>query len=161
MVNLKSLPSDPPAYEESAPFRLDHRTHESSSRVAYGKWKFACNEPTDDLREQAQSFKDSSPLITSISETKTEYFDLLPSFQLHQSILKRSDTEFDETALGVPPLYVPERLHESRSMPAQCLPVNDLHNIIRLDEGNTHELSYLFTRNEENDGYQYYLPQTR
>lgn len=155
MVNLKSLPSDPPAYEESAPFRLDHRTHESSSRVAYGKWKFACNEPTDDLREQAQSFKDSSPLITSISETKTEYFDLLPSFQLHQSILKRSDTEFDETALGVPPLYVPERLHESRSMPAQCLPVNDLHNIIRLDEGNTHELSYLFTRNEENDGYQY------
>ncbi|KAM9934323.1 hypothetical protein OXX80_006074 [Metschnikowia pulcherrima] len=44
-------------------------------------------------------------LATVSTDARTEYFDILPSFQMFQSILKRNDFEFDEDSLGNPPVY--------------------------------------------------------
>lgn len=58
---------------------------------------------------------ESSPLVmtpqseidleVSMSNTQTEYFDVLPSFQMFQSILKRDDSQFSEDLSLNPPKY--------------------------------------------------------
>lgn len=44
-------------------------------------------------------------LSTVSSHAQTEYFDVLPSFQMFQSILKRDDRQFREDLSSLPPVY--------------------------------------------------------
>lgn len=44
-------------------------------------------------------------LSTVSSHSQTEYFDVLPSFQMFQSILKRDDRQFQEDLSSLPPGY--------------------------------------------------------
>lgn len=44
-------------------------------------------------------------LTTTLSGTRTDYFHVLPSFQMFQSILKRDDAQFNESLSGEPPTY--------------------------------------------------------
>lgn len=65
--------------------------------------------PTEELLKQSHLLN-SSPneanlLSPAVSNTKTEYFDVLPSFQMFQSILKRDDSQFSENLTVNPPLY--------------------------------------------------------
>lgn len=46
-----------------------------------------------------------SPLSLVSSNTRTEYFDMLPSFQMFQSILKRDNSQFSENLTIEPPVY--------------------------------------------------------
>lgn len=46
-----------------------------------------------------------SDLSTVSSNTQTEYFDVLPSFQMFQSILRRDGSQFSENRRGRPPVY--------------------------------------------------------
>lgn len=54
---------------------------------------------------KSNNSKPQSPLTTVNSATRTEYFDLLPSFEMFQSILKRDDRQFQEDLSRSPPRY--------------------------------------------------------
>lgn len=46
------------------------------------------------------------PTLSAVSSgAQTDYFDVLPSFQMFQSILKRDDSQFSENLLVQPPVY--------------------------------------------------------
>lgn len=51
----------------------------------------------------------NADLTTTLSGTRTEYFHVLPSFQMFQSILKRDDAQFNESLSGEPPTYEDSR----------------------------------------------------
>lgn len=63
-------------------------------------------QPSLEIQKHIETFNDSLNLLTTATSRATsEYFDVLPSFQMFQSILKRNDFEFDEDSIGNPPQY--------------------------------------------------------
>ncbi|EAZ63488.2 ubiquitination pathway protein [Scheffersomyces stipitis CBS 6054] len=58
-----------------------------------------------DLMTGNSSDSPIAPLSSVSSNTQTEYFDVLPSFQMFQSILKRDDAQFSEDLQTLPPVY--------------------------------------------------------
>lgn len=118
MPDANGLPSDPPTYDSvalsPAPIVSGLSSAELSRRpssvnLAEKSKPKPKNVPYRPARHlQAQIDKLGEPLASLSplsSGTKTEYFDILPLFQMFQSILKRNDFEFDEDNLGNPPIY--------------------------------------------------------
>lgn len=81
--------------------------------------------------------------VTSLSAvgstSQTEYFDVLPSFQMFQSILKRDDQQFSENLLVLPPQY--GDTHNSSPTPPDLSPVSSAgsshRNSVVHSSGNT------------------------
>ncbi|GEQ71693.1 hypothetical protein JCM33374_g5379 [Metschnikowia sp. JCM 33374] len=112
-----------------------------------------------------------SSLATYSTDARTEYFDILPSFQMFQSILKRNDFEFDEGNLGNPPVY-DDVSHASRDGPDPLRVESDADTRAVLDSASRNlaalnlneeeedensdefEGRYLFTENDSEEGLQ-------
>lgn len=122
--------------------------------------------PSSDLQAHIDKLGSTIENLTTFSTgTQTEYFDVLPSFQMYQSILKRNDFEFDEQTLGNPPVYG-DTTTTSPSPPTGLSPMNsnvDSAELVqsvaqRLEDYDTEgeeafEGRYLFT-DDDNDGLQ-------
>lgn len=181
-------PSEPPSYEASEaesstptrvkspdrPSLLKTGRSASSVTVQLAQASKLRNQPYKPLKEQQahiDSLGDNSinALTTFSSGTKTEYFDVLPSFQMFQSILKRNDFEFDEDILGQPPQYGDTTTspsppmaelspqHSSRDIDGVLRSVSgrlEAFNMNELDEEEEEEGRYLFSDNENEDGLQ-------
>lgn len=119
--NLSSPPltpgEQPPSYAFSTnssptqrPTPLNRQSSASLLRLEDLDKKKKKNVPYRPAPEQ-QKFIDKlgSPSVTALSASSsaahTEYFDVLPSFQMFQSILKRDDEQFGENLSIEPPQY--------------------------------------------------------
>ncbi|QFZ26983.1 putative ubiquitin ligase-binding protein [Clavispora lusitaniae] len=184
-----NIPPNPPSYEDLASAKAIDTTAqrpELASRIpsfqgllnvsplnsgsGAPKKKNVPYRPSKELQKHINKLgSPSAESITSVtSGTKTEYFDVLPSFHMFQSILKRNDFEFDETSLGCPPVYG-DTTHSSPTPPALS-PVGtstNLNQILSSDSDTVRDFApeddeyedanegqYLFTDNEEEDGLQ-------
>lgn len=153
--------SYPPPYEELRQ-HLNHlidskHDHSTSTRLRMSdEFESSRNipyRPSRNLQAQINRLLSATPLETSASGTETEYFDLLPSFQLYQSILKRNDFEFNENDLGNPPIYGDNQGSSVRTdgiMRSDQMP-RALLRVIDLDDDQM-EAGYRFTANGDNDG---------
>lgn len=105
---MSSNPSSPPIHRQSSSSIL--RGISASSNANKSSNSTRKNVPYTPAPEQ-QKYIDNldKPGITSLSTVSstahTEYFDVLPSFQMFQSILKRDDAQFSENLLVSPPEY--------------------------------------------------------
>ncbi|KAF3985108.1 hypothetical protein FT663_05346 [Candidozyma haemuli var. vulneris] len=161
-TQTRTPPSNPPPYEEG-PIEIDgnqpsvnpNGSDELVSENSPEKRNIPYR-PDKHLQKQINRLMSPTPLMTSPSGTRTEYFDLLPSFQLYQSILKRNDFEFDENALGNPPVYgeIDSRDGQFRTSITTDNRSNNFQNFGELDDENSNQASYLFSEVEANDGYQ-------
>lgn len=192
--NSKSLPVDPPSYEytvssETSPTLTPLSSTLSASRGydrnprpalnssssfrslkngAPEKKKDVPYKPSSDLQAQIDKLGGSVSNLTTFSTgAQTEYFDVLPSFQMFQSILKRNDFEFDEPTLGNPPVYG-DTTRSSPSPPSGLSPMHSHRDITSVlqsaseqlegldvnDDDEAHEGQYLFSDNEMEDGLQ-------
>lgn len=182
----KGIPSDPPSYDflaasnEITPVpsralspepRSPTPASSSSSLPNQTKNKNVPYTPSKELQKHIDRLGGGQPIISVTSGTRTEYFDVLPSFQMFQSILKRNDFEFDEDSLGKPPVYG-DTIGSSPSPPIGLSPRNssrETDNVIqsvaeRLGEYNLGqedddyyedvEGQYLFAENEDDEGIQ-------
>ncbi|WLF80198.1 ubiquitin ligase-binding protein bul1 [Lodderomyces elongisporus] len=117
MSNSPRIPRStdlPPSYETSVSGNTSRVASPSPTR-ANGNSRSAKNVPYQPSREQQQQINiltnarnNSSAtnlVATTSSNTQTEYFDILPSFEMFQSILKRDDQQFQEDLTTVPPRY--------------------------------------------------------
>lgn len=152
--------SNPPSYEElrqNLSSLIDSKQDHSTSTRLCSSDKSECRNipyrPSKNIQAHINRLLSATPLEISASGTETEYFDLLPSFQLYQSILKRNDFEFDENSLGNPPLYGDYQRSSVRTdgnsrsdqMPRAPLRIIDL-------DDHQMEAGYRFTADEDNDG---------
>lgn len=76
--------------------------------------------PSSELQSQIDSLSRNSPLSTTTSQG--EYFDVLPSFQMFQSILKRDNSQFSENLSVDPPTY--GDVENTSPTPPSLSPVN-------------------------------------
>ena len=182
------IPKEPPSYEDSeasrssSPSRVQSPENPrkllmkirspSTQSLQLAQTTKKKNIPYRPLKEQ-QTYIDLlgengiNSLTTFSTGTRTEYFDLLPSFQMFQSILKRNDYEFDEDTLGRPPEYG-DTATSSPTPPPELSPVNTRSNIDQIlnsvsgrlegyniaDDEDENEGQYLFSDNESEDGLQ-------
>lgn len=73
--------------------------------------------PSAEQQRHIASAFGNAPVLSAISSgARTEYFDVLPSFQMFQSILKRDDSQFSENLSVNPPVYG-DTLHSSATPP--------------------------------------------
>ncbi|CUM63698.1 uncharacterized protein PRCAT00001282001 [Priceomyces carsonii] len=72
------------------------------------------------------------PLSATTSSAHTDYFDVLPSFQMFQSILKRDDNQFEENLSINPPEYG-DTMNSSPTPPSALSPVSSQRNHYNLD----------------------------
>ncbi|KAG5418924.1 BUL1 [Candida metapsilosis] len=99
----------PPPYDDSER-DAEHR-HDFDPNMT--KPKNVPYRPSPDQQRQidllstgkSKSSKSRSRLTTMSSANQTEYFDILPSFEMFQSILKRDDRQFQEDLSRSPPRY--------------------------------------------------------
>lgn len=188
------IPENPPSYEDlemSTPINTVTQRPDSMSRVPSSQGRqslFPTNSvpnltkkknvpyvPSTELQKHINKLgEEPAASLTSVaSETKTEYFDILPSFQMFQSILKRNDFEFDEPSLGRPPVYG-DTTHSSATPPTlspvasstgidqMILSVSDVLNEYGVgnddddDDEYDEEIEgqYLFSDNDDVDGLQ-------
>lgn len=110
-------------------------------------------EPSEDQKKLLNKLSASniSPVATS---THTEYFDVLPSFQMFQSILKRDDFQFSENLAIDPPIY--GDTFNSSPTPPGLSPVtsqreNNLDSMMNDVSERMNE--YNLNNNEEDDNY--------
>lgn len=114
----------------------------------------------------------SSTSVTALSATSsaahTQYFDVLPSFQMFQAILKRDDEQFNENLLLDPPRY--GDTSNSSPTPPELSPMNSnsslgsprrtdiideiLDNNSSEEPEYDYEENYGFADDEANDGLQ-------
>lgn len=185
-LSKTNLPADPPSYEDirlssagaispsssNSPACSSGRSSTlnlSALRGAPEKKKNVPYRPQPTLQAQIDKLGELLlPLSPVSSGTKTEYFDLLPSFQMFQSILKRNDFEFDEGSLGMPPNYVAANTVSTASLPVQATTVeidqvlcntslSDLRHLESDDDDDDANLErkYLFSDTESDDGLQH------
>lgn len=176
------LPVDPPLYEDvrsstaSSPAPVISLSSAETSRRASALNLTGLREPKKNVpyrpsgNLQAQIDKLGEPLSSlspKSSGTKTEYFDVLPSFQMFQSILKRNDFEFDEDTLGNPPIYTDaSNAASTASLPVQ-LSTAEIDQVLlnaasnpdlNIDDSDEYDDSlegqYLFSDTESEDGLQ-------
>lgn len=83
-------------------------THPSEARTPSKTNKNVPYRPSAEQQQYIDKLG-SSESVTALSATTsaahTQYFDVLPSFQMFQSILKRDDEQFSENLLVEPPRY--------------------------------------------------------
>ncbi|KAI3403374.2 hypothetical protein KGF56_003795 [Candida oxycetoniae] len=115
----------PPSYENSV---VGGESGSGSSRLASNssrkqKKKNVPYRPSRELQQQIDllsNTKGNKPVtkLSSVSSNAhTEYFDILPSFEMFQSILKRDDQQFQEDLSTSPPEYG-DTTHSRPSIPA-------------------------------------------
>lgn len=61
--------------------------------------------PSSDQQRHIDLLAQTTTLTSVTSGTQSDYFDVLPSFQMFQSILKRDDSQFNENLTVNPPIY--------------------------------------------------------
>lgn len=175
-----SPPANPPSYEDvrsafsslalsasnsAEPSRPPSSLSVSSLRGAPEKKKNVPYRPTRNLQAQIDKLGEPLSMLSPLSSgTKTEYFDVLPSFQMFQSILKRNDFEFDEGNLGNPPLYTDESstndFRASLLRPESTVEIHQQNvcnsnlNFDDSDEYDDAEGRYLFSDTDSEDGLQ-------
>lgn len=159
------LPKNPPSYKEALPGAEQNLTQAqpkrpsllatlSGSRAGTASQRSDTSKPKNvpyrsskDLQAQIDRLGDlSQNLHWSPSNTRTEYIDILPSFQMYQSILKRNDFEFDEGQLGNPPVY-----GDPSSIPSPPLVQNPQSNVAPLLDSVSRNLQ-LLQIGDDNDG---------
>ncbi|CAK9441033.1 uncharacterized protein LODBEIA_P49020 [Lodderomyces beijingensis] len=118
----------PPSYENSVPSSRSAspaRTPASSSSSSNSQTRKPKNVPYRPSKEQqkqinlltnARSNKPVKNLSSVSSNVQTEYFDVLPSFEMFQSLLKRDDQQFQEDLSAMPPVYG-DTTHSRSSLP--------------------------------------------
>lgn len=176
------LPVNPPSYDDvrsavSAPPAVSSLSSAESSRRPSAlnltslrgdpvKKKNVPYRPSGHLQAQIDKLGEPLSTLSPLSSgTKTEYFDVLPSFQMFQSILKRNDFEFDEDNLGNPPLYTVTSSASDASLPIQSsnaeidqILLNASNPDFNLDDSDEYdedlEGQYLFSDTESEDGLQ-------
>lgn len=163
-----SLPKDPPAYDESsnsssavcesAPMSpaSSYSTSERTARnVAY--------RAAPELQRQIDQLGSSSSLTMSPTSTRTEYFDILPSFQLFQSMLKKNDFEFDENNIGHPPNYLNHDHPIGNQSPDISSNATDTRDESTANDQLEYEDdgAYMFSDNEMEEGLQLHSRNTR
>ncbi|KAK6454821.1 ubiquitination pathway protein [Scheffersomyces xylosifermentans] len=83
--------------------------------------------PSKEQQKYIDSLSNSSSSVNALStvssSTQTEYFDVLPSFQMFQSILKRDDNQFSEDLRTLPPVYG-DTANSSPTPPSGLSPVS-------------------------------------
>ena len=78
--------------------------------------------PSPEQQVHIDLLSQNTTSLTSVtSRTQSDYFDVLPSFQMFQSILKRDDTQFNENLTVNPPIYGDTR-NSSPSPPESLTP---------------------------------------
>lgn len=114
---LRSPSLDPPPYDASAAGSPPPIVRRSSSNLlrAFSKPDPATRHaaaapapyrPAPELQRHIDALGSTiSPLTLATSNTQTEYFDMLPSFQMFQLILKRDNAQFSENLTIDPPVY--------------------------------------------------------
>lgn len=184
------IPAEPPSYEDSeagssstssralspdnVASPLMSGRSSSTNTVQLAQASKRRNIPYRPLKEQQAHINllgnnSGNSLTTFSTGTRTEYFDILPSFQMFQSILKRNDFEFDEDTLGQPPEYG-DTTTSSPTPPIDLSPANtrrDIDDVLRSVSGqleafdvsedsydDENEGQYLFSDNEGEDGLQ-------
>lgn len=179
--NLKVPPRNPPNYADIGPLSLasvtpvaspgidrsvkPHLFKSLSSPNSDNEDKNKPYRPSRSLQSQIDKLSDSAPnLATCNTETRTEYFDLLPSFQMFQSIVTRNDFEFDEGNLGVPPTYDPispsvsSEPQSGREVDTLLQSVSQSLNSASIGVDNDEEMEcerqYLISDNESENGIQ-------
>ncbi|KAI5955139.1 hypothetical protein KGF54_001700 [Candida jiufengensis] len=109
----------PPSYQQSETTSPPHLTpissRSSSSRSRIPQTKNVPYRPSKDQQRQIDILSGTTSsrrpseqvntLHTTSTSTETNYFDLLPSFEMFQSILKRDDRQFREDLSTIPPVY--------------------------------------------------------
>ncbi|KAI5965734.1 uncharacterized protein KGF55_001097 [Candida pseudojiufengensis] len=121
----------PPTYQQSEIASPPHLTPISSrssisSQARIPTTKNVPYKPSRDQQRQIDILSGASTtrresggintLQTSSTASETNYFDLLPSFEMFQSILKRDDRQFQEDLSTVPPIYG-DTINSSSSSP--------------------------------------------
>lgn len=169
MSHLKASsfpPDDPPAYESNEAHESEGLTpaaHDPNSPHGIPNRNVPYR-PSSELQSQIDRLGSSSSMV-SPANTRTEYFDILPSFQLFQSILKRNDFEFDENHIGSPPNYsntdgenlqsIAEIQEQSiDSLNAGTSNLNELNTTPVNESDSSLEGMYLFSDNENEEGLQ-------
>lgn len=141
--------SNPPPYQE--PDESESSSAPWNRFLDSGNVRNVPYQPNRILQDHIDKLTSTTPITTSASGTRTEYFHLLPSFQLYQSILKKNDFEFDENALGNPPMY--GNSFTANQRPLEPFVQNNTASVIDLDNHQVED-GYIFTEDEENDGMQ-------
>lgn len=112
---MKPVPDGPPSYDsvesmdsnESRPAPPIQRNSNSSVLRGKPSKKSVAYKPSQAQQAQIDLLDktDVTALTAISSHSQTEYFDVLPSFQMFQSILKRDNAQFDENLVVCPPVY--------------------------------------------------------
>lgn len=97
------MPSKPPPYNTSPDGNAIHDPTKHISQVQQSTP--APYTPSAEQQQHIDDLNGSSNLAAMKSTTQTEYFDVLPSFQMFQSILRRDDSQFNENLRDTPPVY--------------------------------------------------------
>lgn len=114
--------------------------------------------PSDDLQKHSKILSNSNEsnlLSPASSNTQTEYFDVLPSFQMFQSILKRDDSQFSENLSVNPPIYG-DVTNSSPTPPSGLSPVssNRENNLDSMMDSLTDRMNeYALNNNNEEENY--------
>jgi hypothetical protein len=99
VTSPRLVPIAPPILNRSSSSFLRGPGPTKKKNVAY--------KPSKEQQKQLDVLDNGSvTALTAVSShSQTEYFDILPSFQMFQSILKRDDNQFNENLLVNPPVY--------------------------------------------------------
>lgn len=114
--------------------------------------------PSDDLKKYSKILSNSNEtnlLSPASSNTQTEYFDVLPSFQMFQSILKRDDSQFSENLSVNPPIYG-DVTNSSPTPPSGLSPIssNRDNNLDSMMENVSERINeYALDNNDEEENY--------
>lgn len=89
--------------------------------------------PSAEQQSHIDSLSSTTPLSLATSSSHTEYFDMLPSFEMFQSILKRDNNQFNENMTGEPPVY--GDVSNTSPTPPALTPVSSSNNLSAVSSG--------------------------
>lgn len=157
----------PPSYDNARTLRTPRSNSSPSTSSRSITAQIADNDvrtkniPYQPSIEQQKYIDELGTKVTSLSATTTgahtEYFDVLPSFQMFQSILKRDDNQFNENLIVSPPDYG-DTTNTLSTPPIREPSIDRRHS--QTDENEyEHEIEqdeehYAFDANDNNDGLQ-------
>lgn len=124
---LTPVPSNP--LTQSSPPPITTQSSSSMIRAGLDSKTAKKNVPYTPAKEQQRHIdllkksKNVVALTATATGSQTDYFDVLPSFQMFQSILKRDDSQFVEDLVAHPPTYG-DTANSSPTPPGGLSPVN-------------------------------------
>lgn len=109
LVRLNGASDSPPLYDTSeSNARPSLMQRQSASNLFHRHGSTSKNNPyvpPSDVQQHIDILDKGASLDSVVSNTQTDYFDVLPSFQMFQSILKRDSDQFSENFSAIPPIY--------------------------------------------------------